>query len=547
MKRLIKFLKKYKLMLIIALSIIITGTLCVVIYSRNIDDRFYINYRNDEFTFKYDESWEISEETQENIVLKNEDNSTFSIYFKHLDDEYKYLELKDFIDGLLYDIENQNKDYKLLARDDKVETKQKYDGYKFLFENNDSQVMITIIKSNELLTFFIYESSNEYFDILLDSAKKIIYSFENFDKKLELSYKLNLDLSSIEWKENKEITNNLKDKINDKIANNNYLVNYSIPSNFRRSDFNSTRGYFNYEKLKDGSVSLSSNVWNVNIYKYLDKNDSASVFNNYKYVKENSNSYINFKESIEELKNDKYKAYIYKNSYTSVGTYGEYDYENIELIYELDSSHIFYIKIAATNNTIPKELIEKIEITGFKNYSSYINREVKDGYINAELKEFTDYSREKIRKINIKLPEKYYEIDKENDIYTKRSYGMNFDEKKELYQFELDYQISYDLESTITNLGSSINSYKNRKNYKALTYVNDIILNEKTFKVYEAGYTDYSGAFLSSYNRDEFYKKIRILVYQFDKKCFTIKVVGNGYDITDIMLKDVTNFNIVEE
>ena len=147
-------------MLIIALSIIITGTLCVVIYSRNIDDRFYINYRNDEFTFKYDESWEISEETQENIVLKNEYNSTFSIYFKHLDDEYIYLELKEFIDGLLYDIENQNKDYKLLARDDKVETKQKYDGYKFLFENNDSQVMITIIKSIELLTFFIYESSN---------------------------------------------------------------------------------------------------------------------------------------------------------------------------------------------------------------------------------------------------------------------------------------------------------------------------------------------------------------------------------------------------
>ena len=311
--------------------------------------------------------------------------------------------------------------------------------------------------------------------------------------------------------------------------------------------FNSTRGYFNYEELKEGSVSLSSNVRNVNIYKYLDKNDSASVFNNYKYVKENSNSYINFNESIEELKNSKYKAYIYKNNYTSVGAYGEYDYENIELMYELDSSHIFYIKIAATNNTIPKELIEKIEITEFKNYSSYINREVKDGYIYAELKEFTDYSREKIRKINITLPEKYYEIDKGNDIYTKRSYGMNYDEKKELYQYELDYQISYDLESTITNLDSSINSYKNRDNYKALTYVNDIILNEKTFKVYEAGYTDYSGAFLSSYNREEFYKKIRILVYQFDKKCFTIKVVGNSYDISDIMLKDVTNFNIVEE
>ena len=35
----------------------------------------------------------------------------------------------------------------------------------------------------------------------------------------------------------------------------------------------------------------------------------------------------------------------------------------------------------------------------------------------GELKEFTDYSRNSIRVIKLKLPTKYVEVDKENNIY----------------------------------------------------------------------------------------------------------------------------------
>ncbi|MBQ4583730.1 MAG: hypothetical protein IJA94_02450 [Bacilli bacterium] len=546
MKKIIGFLKRYKLMLLVALGIIIIGLIGMFIYLSKTDNRIYIGYRNDSYTFKYDERWNLVEETDDKLVLNTKD-SVFSIYFKYLDDEYKYLDLEDFVEELLYDIENQNKAYKLLARDDEVSTKQNYEGYKFLFENNDLQVMIAIIKSSDLLTFFVYESSNEYFDILLDSAQKIIYSFEYFDEKLELTYELNLETSDVEWDTNNEIATNLKKQISDEIASNNYLVNYTIPGNFIRSDFNSTAGYFNYESLEKGSITLSATIRNINLYKFLDKDDISSIFSNYNYIRENNEAYINLKENIEKIDNDKVITYLYKNSYTNKGGFGDYYYENVELIYELDSSHIFYVKIAATNVNIPKELIEKIEINDFKNYSSYINRKVVDGYINGEIKEYTDYSKEKIRKIQIKLPEKYNEIDKGNNIFSERSYGLNYDAKKNMYEYELDYKMQLDLETALETLQIGIKPYSNRKNYKSLAYVNDKVIGNKTFKIYEAGYTDYSGSVLSLKNKEEVYKKITILVYQFGEKCFTIKIVGNGYEISDELLKEVTTFNIVEE
>ena len=325
MKKIIGFLKRYKLMLLVALGIIIIGLIGMFIYLSKTDNRIYIGYRNDSYTFKYDERWNLVEETDDKLVLNTKD-SVFSIYFKYLDDEYKYLDLEDFVEELLYDIENQNKAYKLLARDDEVSTKQNYEGYKFLFENNDLQVMIAIIKSSDLLTFFVYESSNEYFDILLDSAQKIIYSFEYFDEKLELTYELNLETSDVEWDTNNEIATHLKKQISDEIASNNYLVNYTIPGNFIRSDFNSTAGYFNYESLEKGSITLSATIRNINLYKFLDKDDISSIFSNYNYIRENNEAYINLKENIEKIDNDKFITYLYKNSYKNKVGFGDYYY-----------------------------------------------------------------------------------------------------------------------------------------------------------------------------------------------------------------------------
>ena len=65
---------------------------------------------------------------------------------------------------------------------------------------------------------------------------------------------------------------------------------------------------------------------------------------------------------------------MYKNSYKSSSQWGDYDYEEVILIYELDSNHILLFEIKATKNKIPKELIDNMLSTDTK----FINKLSKE-------------------------------------------------------------------------------------------------------------------------------------------------------------------------
>ena len=530
-------LKKYMLAIVIALIIIVIGYIAILLFFR-LNNIKITEFKNDYFNFSYDNSWKIQEQKENSILLANRE-ATLDIEMVSLEDEYKYLDIKDLLDDILYNISQQNQNYNLLFKESESITKNAYEGYKMLYEDGESQSMVMICKKNDKLFIFNYEATNSYFDILLDSAQNIIYTFDSIDEQFELSYKLAVDTSEIEWNPNEEVSSQLSNIKNYSIANNNYLVNFSVPVNFELSKFDSTSAYFNYRGLSEGYITLNAYIYNRNIYEYLDK--EGDLDNSYKYIREGI-EYLNFKENLKQIKFENKVEYIYKNSYTYTSSYGNTDYETVYIVYELDTSHILIIKINASKTKIPEELVNSIKLNSSKNYSSYVENKAKDGYWICELKEFVGYSGAEIQTITLKIPQKYKELDKENNIYTSRYYGLNYDDEMEIYQYDIAYEVYSSLESKIDFLNSTYSSHSNKGTYKELTYKQTIELNGKSFDIYEAGYTDIGGALKE---RTSYFVNVKVLTYKLDSgKVLTIEIKGNNAEISEEILNDLTNFGV---
>lgn len=542
MKKKSSLLKEYKLAIIIALLIIILGSISTIIYLKlnNIEIKEFIN---EYYSFNYNSSWKIKDKNEKSILLVHNKDATLNIEIVTLVDEYKYLAIDDVLEELLYNIEKQNEDYSLLYKESAYITKNNYEGYKMLYENGENQAMVVVCKKLDTLIIFKYEATNNYFDILLDSVQNIIYTFNSIDKQFELSYKLNVDTTEINWNTNEEITSGLKDIQNHEIAYKNYLVNYSLPKNFELINIDSTSGYFDYKGLSNGNITLKTNVYNTNIYEYIEKD--GSLYNSYKYKREGED-YSNFQENIKQMELENKIGYIYKNSYTYEGYSNNKNYEEVVLVYELDTNHIFTVNIEATKVAIPEELVSKIKINSSKNYASYVNNNTENGNLICELKEFTDYQKDKVQVITLKVPEKYKEIDKGYyNIYTHRNYGLNYNEDIEIYEYDIEYEVYSSIESKLNILNSNYNSHSNKGEYKKIEYKETITLNGKNFDIYEGGYTDISGALFSEIGREYYYVNSTVLFYKLDTgKVLSIDIKGNGVKISDDILNELTNFDI---
>lgn len=543
--KIMNIVKKYRIAILSCLGIFIIGLLIMFVVLNLFDSTNIKEYKNDNYAFKYDTSWKIKEKKEDSIRLVHNKDSEINIQIVSLEEEYKYSTSDDILDELLFNLENQNSSYKLLSKEKDLITKYKYDGYKLLYEDDENQVLVIMGKKAEKVLLVTYEATNEYFDILLDSVQSIVYDFQILDNSFNLTYKLSVDTDNISWSRNDEIKD--PSSVNEyEIANKNYLVKYSIPKNFELSSFNSTMSYFNYRGLSNGSITLTANIINTNIYEYMDKNGSYStLYYSFNNQRESKNDYSDFKESLQKLDNKDYVGYVYKNSYKSSSQWRDYDYEEVILIYELDSSHILLFEIKATNAKISKDLVDNIKLNSSKNYASYITNNIVDGYLIGELKEYPNYNKDLIRTVTLKIPTKYVEIDKENNIYESRYYGLDYDPDRKLYKYDINYGLYTSVESRVKNLSSSYAINKNKGNYSELTYSQDITLNEKTFKVYTGNYTDIGGALFSNYKRTYYYVNSKVLFYEFeDGNCLSIEIKGNDVEVSNEILNELTNFDI---
>ena len=472
--------KKIIIIFIVMIIIFFTAILLLIILNKNKTKIYEINKNN--FSLKYDNTWKIEKEDENEInFIHKKSGSKFNVKINEIEEEYQYKTLDEISDSLLYNLREQNPNYKLIQDEKTQVTKNNFEAYKLLFETDNSQAEICYYKQGNSIVMFTYEAKFEYFDILLDSVNSIINDFVLNEEKFDVKTSINLNTTGINYTEQNDISNLLNNTTDYEIAGSNYLVNYSIPSNFKLTELNTIYGNYNFENLQLGtSINLRTSILNASLYEYLDKEDTPNLYENY-----NLNSYNESNEELDKF-GDTPLSYIYKNSYLNNNKLTE----NIAIVYELNKNHILIIRISSEGVGIPEELVKMIKINKIENIASNIKIEQEDGFLIGRLKRFIDYTYEKIEEITLRLPLEYQEIDKENNLYEKRNYVLNYNEEKEIYDYEVSFEIiEFDINSKIDSLNKEIDYYKDNGEYKEFSKSEDILSNNKQFQVYDSSYT----------------------------------------------------------
>lgn len=545
-----EILKKYKVIIIILSSLIIFSIIFMIIFNLINKNNKLIKYENNQYEVLYDKSWKLSKSNEKNLLFKHE-HGKIKIDIISLDNDSSYLSIDDFKDELVYNLKTSNKDYKLIKDNSSTIGKNHFNGYELLYENGKSQVLVKLYKNNDKLIVVNYESDNKYFDILLDSAENITYNFNIKDKKYDLESKILVENKKLSYSKNDNLDKSINKNKSYEISSNNYIVKYSVPSNFELNSFDSISNYFTYKDLENIKITMNVSIRNVNIFEYLDKNYISNVYSNYNVWKK-SDKYKDFKELLSKVDN----YYIYKNRYIDPKhltfdkdfnkKYVDRIYENYELIHPINKNHIAVIKLSSTDTKITKKLIDSIKIDEAINCLGYITSTIKSEELVSSLKRYTKYDKETIDEVTIKLPKKYKEIQDYNNIYKERKFGLNYIEEKDIY----DYEVEYRLTSSTSKIDSDINTInstftKTYGKYNYLTKDNDFTVNNKKFTVYNGGYTNLGGIMFTGIDRFYFYINKKVLYYELSNGGYLIiEISGNGKEIDNNIINEVTNFNI---
>lgn len=546
--KIFSLLKKYKFVIISAFAIVLIGICCLIGIKMFEKNNIIKEINEKKYSLKYDDTWKIKEKEENRITLKHNSGSEITFEINKLENDYKYLAIEDFIDDLMYSIQLQNENYKLLSSQDYKLTNNQISSYKLFYENGNNQIMVVLYKLNDELVMISYDASKDYFDILLDSVNSMINKFNINEEQFDLQSQLKLEMSNINYLTNDDLDNKLTEIKTYEVANNNYQVEYSIPSIFVQNELNSKMGMFNY-KTDNGYINISVDIIRRNIYEYLDNDEYLDLYNKYSYLHDEKNSeYISFSEALAKLDSEK-ENYIYKNSY-------EYEFqleknrtnyhENYELLYTLDKNHYLKIIIETQNINVSEKMIQMINVKSITNYASYIKSFNDENYITSELKIFSDNNRNKIEVVRIKIPNKYREVDKKENIYVDRWYGLNYNDELSLYDYDIHYSLTnLSMEDVIKIFNNGDIKYYNGNN---LVYSNDFTSNEKNFKVYTGGYAKIYDIIYKNTSGNKIYVNKKIIFYRISNDWYLyIEINGNSKEITDDILREISDITIEEK
>ena len=554
-KKLYDIYKKYKIAIIIALVIVLVGILFIVLFNLLISNSKLIALDEKNYSLKYDSSWKIKEKKDNYVSLNHKSSkSLLKIEVIDLDKEYKYSDIDDLIDEIVYNIGQQNKTYKLISKQKDIFTKYEFKGYKLLYETDTEQVMIMTFKKSDKLIVASYEAKNKYFDMLIDSVQNIVYNFNTQDDTFDLKNRINLETSEISYSESEDLEKMLTDNKEYEIGYNNYKVIYEVPSLFELSSFNTTSNSFHLKVNNNVNMYIDVSIHLNNVYEYLDRDSLINVYSSYKSYKSDENVF-DFEEQVAELDGEYSDSYIYKNSYKmNATTYEKLEKvsyikttENVKLIYSLNQNHILIFTINSIDGPISKKLLDMIKVKSVSNYSSYTKNKIDNGYRIAELQKYKDYKKDIVSNVIVKLPESYKEIDKKNNLYNERYFGLNYDEDKNLYDYIIHYKFSTNdvaknvelLNMWFTNSYGECNYYKN---------VGNVTINDKQFIEYVGGYTELGGIHFTNINRFKYYVNHKALFYKLnDESYLIVEIIGNGKEITDEIVNQATNFEANEK
>ena len=526
-----KFLNKKSLVIVLMVIILIFLESLFDINKEKIKE---INGKR--YSLAYDNTWKIKKKDELEIELMHKKSkSNLKIKIIELDENLQYKSTEEIFDSLLYNIKKQNNNYKLLSKDNAKISSQKIDGYRLLFESNEEQVAIYTYKQGDEYITITYQANYKYFDILIDSVNSIINSFSLNEPNFDIKTSIDIETKKIEYSEQSDIEEMLNNTEEHEIANANYMIKYSIPSNFKDTSYNSKYGYYAFENLSySNKINLSTCILNLNIYEYLDK---KAVTNIYK------KNYLNTSHP-ENERLDKFggnsRSYIYNNKYIS----NDKKCESIIIVYELNKNHIFVLDISSEGIGIPKKLIDMIKINEVKNIAGNIKNEKENGFLIGHLKHFTDYSYKTTEEVVVRIPETYQEIDKDRNIFENRNYISEYNEFLPVPKYEIEYSIqSGTIESNLKIIENSIN--KNLGEFTDFIQSEDIIINNKKFNVYNRRYTRLSETNDSTGKRFLYNTNEKVLFFELqNNKKLVIIIKANEGQVEDQLLNIVTNFDI---
>ena len=528
-----EWLNKNKRIFIIVIGMVLLSMLVVFLYHHYYtDDKILVN---SDYYVTYDNSWNIEERSSKRLVLSHgRGKLTFNI--KELESDKVYLDVNSLIDDIRYDIEKENKNYKLLYKEESKITLNQYNGYWLLYENGDSNVKVGVYKDGDRLVIITYEANIKYFDILLDSANNIIYNFVLTDRVYSLGDELELNKTKVTLNESNDFKD-LDKTYTDEIANNNYLINYNLPVGYQSNSYNSLFGAYTYKAFGDylKSSNISINIYLKNLYEYLKDDSYTSLYGSFKAYRENQD----FKENLDIYDEEK-EAYIYKNSYVTSSSFGNTSYENVLLIYPLDRNHILVVEFANRNTPVSEELLKSFKINYIKNYSSYIKNEIKDNKIVSYIKGKEKGNNPEYQ-VKIMVPTNFRELDNKNNIYQYRSYGMDYNYDIGDYKYLLNYEINISEESAVKQVDSLIDLRKNNGNYQKMKYEKTIDINGLSLKLYSGYMTNKSSSFYSK----KYISEVKLLTYKLSNDTIlSVKIQGNDKKIKEDLINEIVLFEI---
>ena len=169
------FVKDMMITIVVAAIIVVFGIILILVVQDNtsIKNKELVT---DRYILKYDSTWKLRSNDDYSIRLKHKNGSIIDISIEELPETYKYSNLSSTIDNVLYSIEKENKELKLLKKE--VVKINKSDSYKVLYEKGDNESLITIMKKGDKLILFELTADDKYIDILLDSYNEIVRDFK---------------------------------------------------------------------------------------------------------------------------------------------------------------------------------------------------------------------------------------------------------------------------------------------------------------------------------------------------------------------------------
>jgi len=167
-------MKDKKIFIIWGIGLVIVIIILGVMYLRN--NIKIKEFDNGTIKLSYDSTWKVIGEEEEFKLEHKKTKSILSIQCKEIDEKYLSTSLSDIISDIVYDIEEQNSDYKLINVLDNTYTD--YDSASYLYENDENQVLVTIFKKDAMLVITYFEAPTNYYDIVLDSVDTVLNSIQ---------------------------------------------------------------------------------------------------------------------------------------------------------------------------------------------------------------------------------------------------------------------------------------------------------------------------------------------------------------------------------